>query len=94
MPAVVCVKCQRFFRPKKNGVVWEEGKPWETGKEPFREEGWSSYKLWKADLWSCPGCGTEIITGHAQMPFAEHYQPDYAEARSAYPVHTFVRDCL
>lgn len=93
MTKPVCVKCQKFFYPKMNGVVWEEGKPWSNGSEPHEENGWSSYKLWAADLWACPKCGHEIIVGHASRRFAEHYEPDYAEQRINYPPYVFVKDC-
>lgn len=89
----VCVKCQLFFKPAKNNVVWEEGKPGATGEEPYSEGGWSSYKLWRGDLLRCEGCGTEIISGHARERFAEHYQDNYSEIRNAFPPHTFVKDC-
>lgn len=65
--------CGRFMRVKQNSVTVEELV--ETG-EP--------YKLWDADLYECVECGTEIITGFAQQPFAEHYQADYAARRARF----------
>ena len=62
--------CGRFMRPKKNTVTVEE----------LMEDG-NPYRLWDADLYECPECGVEIIAGFAQEPFAEHYQPSYAEQR-------------
>jgi len=67
---VVC-GCGRIMRVRKNSVTVEElmgdGEP---------------YKLWDADLFACEACGIEIITGFGCAPFAEHYQPDYAEQRA------------
>lgn len=91
MPKPVCVKCRLFYRPKRNGVAWEEGMP---GPGPIHnEDGWTSYKLWRADLWECRGCGNEIIVGHADRPFAEHYQEHYAQNREGVKPYVFVKDC-
>ena len=68
---ILCVSCGRFMRPKKNAVTVEE----------LTERG-ESYKLWDADLYSCPDCGTEIIIGFGKHPMAEHYQPNYNEQRA------------
>jgi hypothetical protein len=62
--------CGRFMRVKKNSVTVEE----------LLEDG-GPYKLWDADLWACPECGTEVISGFAKLPLAEHYQADYALQR-------------
>lgn len=47
----VCVKCQREMIPAKNGI----------GVLDMTDFG--PYKVWDADLWRCPDCGHEIITG-------------------------------
>jgi hypothetical protein len=62
--------CGRFMVVKRNSVTVEE-----------LLEDQAPYKLWDADLYECVECGTEIITGFAQLPLAEHYQPTYAEQR-------------
>lgn len=67
---VLC-NCGRFMRVKKNGVTVEE----------LLEDG-TPYKLWDADLWDCPECGREIITGFGREPLAEHWQPTYAAHRA------------
>jgi hypothetical protein len=59
------------MRVKKNSVTVEE----------VFEDG-SPYKLWDADLFECPECGVEVITGFGGGPLAEHYQPTYADART------------
>jgi hypothetical protein len=75
----VCVPCQRFFRPRKNGFYFIEamprtGRPLPGTQEP---EGWTPYKLWAGDLYECEGCGAEIVVGTPPSPIAEHYQPDF-----------------
>jgi hypothetical protein len=62
--------CGRFMRVKKNGVTVEE----------LFEDG-SPYRLFDADLWGCEECGAEVISGFAQQPLAEHYQPSYGAQR-------------
>jgi hypothetical protein len=62
--------CGRFMRVKKNGVTVEE----------LGEDG-APYKLWDADLFECPECGVEIISGFGRTPMAEHYKPTYTQTR-------------
>ena len=70
---VLC-RCGRFMRPEKNGVTVEE-----------RLEDGRPYKLWDADLWSCPECGNEVIAGFGAQPIVEHYQqPDYDMTRKRF----------
>jgi hypothetical protein len=95
MPKPVCVKCQRFYRPKQNAYAWIEGMPNGNGvaaglKEP---ENWSPYKLWNSDLWECPDCETQIIVGHGAGPLSEHYRPDFAEQVKFYGASLQVNDC-
>lgn len=88
MPKPACVKCRCFYRPKTNGVRVIEAMP-----RPFEGEStirpnekiagrrqpavWQPYKLWVADLWECPDCGHELITGWAQKPMMERHEPDF-----------------
>ena len=67
---VVC-GCGRIMAVIKNSVTVEELLP----------DG-GPYKLWDADLYACEECGVEVITGFAQLPFAEHYQPTYQAQRA------------
>lgn len=62
--------CGRFMVCVKNSVTVEE--LLETG-EP--------YKLWDADLFACPDCHAEVITGFGRAPLVEHWQRDYATTR-------------
>ena len=72
----VCTKCQRFYRPKKNGIVLLEGMPWGDNIEPGTSmpDKWLPYKMWRADLWECKGCGHQIISGNSREPLWEHYK--------------------
>ena len=80
MPNAVCLRCHRFLKVKKNGVVIEEGRPL-TGQ---RDGPWGPYKLWQADLWVCPGCGVEIVMGFGRGPLSEHFRPDYETERESW----------
>jgi hypothetical protein len=64
MPKIVCTQCQCEFRPKKNGV-------WLTEMAEF-----GPYRVWAADLWECPGCGTQVISGFANEP-TEHFEKGF-----------------
>jgi hypothetical protein len=89
MRGLACVKCAKFFRIKKNGVVLEEGRPLDDkGKQ------WGPYKMWRVDLWECPGCGMQVTAGAGQNPTAEHYMVErYAEQREKHPPLLTVNDC-
>jgi hypothetical protein len=101
----VCVKCQCFYRPKKNGYVFMEmmpsgGDPAEFRKTSFEERRgtkmphlWQPYKLWRGDLWACPECEHETIVGVAYEPISEHYKPDFADAVKALPPQVVINDC-
>jgi hypothetical protein len=41
-------------------------------------ERWQPYKVWFGDLWSCPDCGDETITGTGMQPVAERHHDDFA----------------
>lgn len=78
----ICVPCQRFFRPKKNGYFFVEGMPiGGTHRPPPGKEAadlWKPYKLWVGDLWECLGCGANIVVGVGGGPLAEHFEFDFA----------------
>ena len=70
MPGPTCVKCQVEFDRVKSGVNLVQ--MFNQPQQP--------YKIWQADLWRCPGCGFEIVSGYGHHPYAEHYQDGFAEA--------------
>lgn len=72
----ICVRCERFMRPERNGYYFLEGMPIINGAEPGS---WKPYKLWAGDLWRCPTCHYQTITGVPTHPIAEHYQPGFDE---------------
>jgi hypothetical protein len=66
MSNVVCPKCETFMRVKKNGVFVEE-----------QDSTGGPYRIWSADLYGCPTCNAEVVTGFGPRPIVEHYQPEY-----------------
>ena len=76
MPRAVCLRCHKFLRIKKNGVVIEEGLP--------NRGAWKPHKLWMGDLWRCPECGVEVVMGFGLNPLSEHFMPDYERTRESF----------
>jgi hypothetical protein len=62
-----CVKCRVEFRCKKNGfmAVTMAGLP----PQP--------YQIWSADMWECPGCKVQILSGFSRIPIAENWQENF-----------------
>lgn len=91
----ICVRCQRFYRPKKNGICFVEQMPNRKDAVPgvHSPDHWQPYKLWSGDLWSCHGCGHELIVGVAKLPLAEHYQDGFADAVISHNAEVRVNDC-
>ena len=83
---MICVACNKFYKLKRSGVVVEEMMP--------QGEGWVPYKLWMADLYSCPSCEKEILGGFSLGgPMAEHYQSDYRVIKDVHQPQFQIRDC-
>lgn len=91
----ICVPCKRFLRAKKNGFYFLEGMQAEDGAQPgtAEPEKWKPYKLWVGDLWECPGCGAQIVSGVGRDRVAEHYQDDFAERVKRHGAEFQVNDC-
>lgn len=92
----VCVPCQRFFRCTKNDYYFIEAMPRDNDTLPGTVDAssWTPYKIWAADKWTCEGCGTEILSGFARHPIAEHYQPQFkSEVERLYADQLQVNDC-
>ena len=93
----ICIPCQRFMRPKRNGYYFIEGMPhgedWDgtSGKD---SPGWLPYKVWVGDLYECPDCHAQAISGVARLPVSEHYLPDFQDliARTGAD-RLMVKDC-
>lgn len=77
----ICVPCQRFFRPKKNGFYFIEAMPVAGQPSPgtAEPERWTPYKVWSGDLWECEGCGTQVVVGVGREPLTEHYHTNFKE---------------
>ena len=60
----VCAACQVDMRPECNGV----------GVLDMADFG--PCDLWDADLWECPKCGQQIVSGFGSNPISRHYEGD------------------
>jgi hypothetical protein len=83
MPKPICVECQCFYRPEKNGYFLTEMMPIHEGALRGKRgpESWEPYKIWVGDLWKCPDCGHLIVCGFGAGPVSEHYMPDFEKLR-------------
>jgi len=71
MPKLICVKCQCELKPETNETTVVETM---AGRASASSE---PYKVWHADTWKCPGCGTEIVAGFGNRPALEHFEKDF-----------------
>lgn len=79
----ICVPCQQFFRPFKNGAAFIEGQPIGAARPApgtAEKEKWFPAKLWMGDVWKCDGCQGEIIVGVGNAPISEHFKDDFRTA--------------
>lgn len=67
MKRPICVKCQTGFRNIKSGI-----KVIDIFSCPPKP-----YKIWLADLFECPICKTQIVSGFGQNPISQHYETDF-----------------
>jgi len=72
MPNMVCAKCECELKPKSNDVRVVEY----FLKPP------KPYKIWCADLWVCPKCGVEIVSGFGFKSLSEHYETTFQDTLS------------
>ena len=71
---IVCVKCSRQMRPKKNGVEVTELATLVTGQEQ------EPYKVWMGDLWECQDCGSQVVfISPTQEAFKHKHEPGFEE---------------
>ena len=63
----VCAECLIEMRPKKNSVYVVE------------MASFGPAAIWSADLWACPVCGHETLTGFGFEPVVEHYEARFHE---------------
>jgi hypothetical protein len=95
----ICVSCERFMRAKKSGFYFVEGMP-HGGSEPWDGKigkgstGWTPYKVWVGDLYECPDCHAQTITGVSHDRLAEHYEPGFARCiEQTGASRLMVKDC-
>ena len=67
MPKMVCVECEVELKPEENGALIIEN------------ASFGPYKVWYADVWSCPKCQHETVAGFGNNPIAEHYHEGFQE---------------
>ena len=68
----VCVQCQCEMRCSKTGATIVVM----SGDEP--------YQIWQADIFQCPGCGFEAVTGWAGKPFKYRHEENFQQAVEGY----------
>lgn len=37
------------------------------------------YKLWRADVYKCPGCDVTVVTAFGERAYAEHHEAKFDE---------------
>jgi len=75
----VCPACQVEFHPEHNGV----------GVLDMADYG--PVDLWEADLWQCPKCGFQIVSGFGDNPISSHYKEDeFPRLVQSYRDHSIV----
>lgn len=62
---LVCAACRRPMAVKQMGVN-------------VRETRTHDERVYRADLFACPGCGAEVISGFGQNPYIESWQENWA----------------
>ena len=86
-----------FYRCSKTGRYWTEMKPvggMHAIPGQHHPEQWEFYKVWSGDEYTCHGCGSRIIVGHALHPIAEDYQPGAVDTQKALCAdRIIVNDC-
>jgi len=64
------------MRTKKTGFYFTEGFGGD-GRQGKHSIGWRPYKIWIGDLWECPDCKSQIVTGVGMQRVAEHYESNF-----------------
>lgn len=66
IPKVTCYQCKVPLKIEKNGVTVQMNAKF----GPY-------YKV-EADVWRCPGCGLQVITGYASGPIVMNHNEGFA----------------
>ena len=72
----VCVPCKKEMERLRSGVIVEE----------HRENG-EPYKIWSADLWTCPKCHHQCILGFGDRPVAQYFDSHYLDVQKDVEFH-------
>lgn len=91
----ICVACQRFYRPHKNGRRFVEAMPIGEVRSPpgtSHPELWKPYKVWQGDEWQCQGCGHLLIVGVAMEPLSVQHMENFDRWVASAP-YLQVNDC-
>jgi len=72
---ILCVKCQAQYQPKQTGVTVIE-----TSGNPPR-----AFRIWNADLLSCPICCADLITNFGHEPTMESHESGFDQALKEIP---------
>ena len=75
MHKLVCVSCQVEYVIEKSGATCVD-----MFNLPPRP-----YQMYNCDAWKCPGCGHIVLAGFANLPYAQHFEPDFQERLDAVP---------
>lgn len=62
----LCVPCKREMFPAKNSV------------NVLFHASFGPYQVIQGDMWECPNCHAQIISGWGRGPLAEHFEEDFA----------------
>jgi len=85
MKRPICVKCETEFQPFKTGIAVVD--MFSSPPEP--------YQIWLADLFECPVCKVQIVSGFADRPLARHFEADFErrllESGGDSPVYNYER---
>jgi len=63
MKRPICVKCETQFQQIKTGIAVVDMFP-------------KPYQIWLADLFECPVCKVQIVSGFADSPLVRHSEAD------------------
>lgn len=75
----ICKPCGRFYTVKENGILF--AKTCKMKINGIEEE--RPYQIYMADLYVCPNCNHETISGVGQKPIVEHFQEQFYETLPA-----------
>jgi predicted RNA-binding Zn-ribbon protein involved in translation (DUF1610 family) len=76
----VCVKCEVELRPEKNSVGLVDYMTLGEGEDEKTDPS----QVWEADLWKCPVCGYEIVTGFGNSPVSTLHESNFQRILTRY----------